>query len=43
MTLEMKSLANLVYSREFEELNRMFKKFNPLKVLRMDSHEIRHS
>lgn len=43
MTLEMKNLANLVYSREFEELNRMFKKFNPLKVLRMDSHEIRHS
>lgn len=43
MTLEMKNLANLLYSKEFEELNRMFKKFNPLKVLRMDSHEIRHS
>ncbi|WP_282019828.1 PD-(D/E)XK nuclease family protein [Planomicrobium okeanokoites] len=43
MTLEMKNIASLVHSREFEELNRMFKKFNPLKVLRMDSHEIRHS
>lgn len=43
MTLEMKNIASLVHSREFEELNRLFKKFNPLKVLRMDSHEIRHS
>lgn len=39
----MKNLANMIYSREFEELNRLFKTFNPLKVLRMDNHEIRHS
>lgn len=43
MTIEVKKIANMIYSREFEELDRMFKAFNPLKVLRMDSHEIRHS
>ncbi|MBZ5201987.1 PD-(D/E)XK nuclease family protein [Planomicrobium chinense] len=43
MTIEVKNITNLIYSKQFEELNRMFKAFNPLKVLRMDSHEIRHS
>lgn len=43
MTIEVKNIANLIYSKQFEELDRMFKAFNPLKVLRMDSHEIRHS
>lgn len=43
MAVEVKNIANMIYSKQFEELNRMFKTFNPLKVLRMDSHEIRHS
>lgn len=43
MTIEVKNIANMIYSKQFEELDRMFKTFNPLKVLRMDSHEIRHS
>ncbi|WKA53172.1 PD-(D/E)XK nuclease family protein [Planococcus shixiaomingii] len=43
MAIEVKNIANLIYSKQFEELNRMFKAFNPLKVLRMDNHEIRHS
>ncbi|MGO1059539.1 PD-(D/E)XK nuclease family protein [Planococcus sp. FY231025] len=43
MTVEVKNIANMIYSKQFEELDRMFKTFNPLKVLRMDNHEIRHS
>ena len=43
MIIEVKKIANMIYSRQFEELDRMFKAFNPLKVMRMDSHEIRHS
>ncbi|MEK4082803.1 PDDEXK-like family protein [Psychrobacillus sp. FSL K6-1415] len=43
MTLKVNDIANLLYDPEYEHLNSLFNAFNPLKVLRIDAHEIRHS
>jgi hypothetical protein len=43
MIIELKNIADLIHNRDFEKLNRKFNAFNPLKVLRVDSFEIRHS
>ncbi|MFY4776602.1 PD-(D/E)XK nuclease family protein [Metabacillus sp. RGM 3146] len=37
------SIAQIDHSKEFEILNQTFHKFNPLKILRVDQYEIRHS
>lgn len=43
MGIELKNIADVINNRDFEELNRKFNAFNPLKVLKVDSFEIRHS
>ena len=43
MGFELKNIADVINNRDFEELNRKFNAFNPLKVLNVDSFEIRHS
>ncbi|WP_017380450.1 PDDEXK-like family protein [Paenisporosarcina sp. TG-14] len=43
MIIELKNIADLIHNSNFEKLNRKFNAFNPLKVLRVDSFEIRHS
>lgn len=41
--IELKNITDVINNRDFEELNRKFNAFNPLKVLKVDSFEIRHS
>ncbi|MGM0840273.1 MAG: PD-(D/E)XK nuclease family protein [Bacillota bacterium] len=43
MTFSIDTIAQLDHSKEFAFLHQKFNKFNPLKVLRVDQYEIRHS
>lgn len=43
MTLSLEAIAQLDHSHDFAKLHQKFTKFNPLKVLRVDQFEIRHS
>jgi hypothetical protein len=43
MSYSFDSIAQLDHSKEFAILHKMFHQFNPLKVLRVDQFEIRHS
>ena len=43
MTYSLEQIAQLEHSREFARLHQKFHQFNPLKVLRVDQYEIRHS
>ncbi|MCQ6265126.1 PD-(D/E)XK nuclease family protein [Fictibacillus sp. WQ 8-8] len=43
MTYSLESIAQLDHSKEFAALHQKFHQFNPLKVLRVDQFEIRHS
>ncbi|WP_442600034.1 PD-(D/E)XK nuclease family protein [Neobacillus sp. D3-1R] len=43
MTISFESIAQLDHSKEFARLHQKFNQFNPLKVLRVDKFEIRHS
>jgi hypothetical protein len=43
MTFSIDAIAQLDHSKEFAILHQKFTKFNPLKVLRVDKYEIRHS
>ncbi|TYR72594.1 hypothetical protein FZC79_22215 [Rossellomorea vietnamensis] len=43
MTFSIDAIAQLDHSKEFAILHQKFNKFNPLKVLRVDQYEIRHS
>jgi hypothetical protein len=43
MTYSLEAIAQLDHSKEFEILHQKFHQFNPLKVLRVDRFEIRHS
>lgn len=43
MAILFESIAQLDHSKEFAKLHQKFHKFNPLKVLRVDQFEIRHS
>jgi hypothetical protein len=43
MSFSFESIAHLDHSREFAQLHQKFHQFNPLKVLRVDQFEIRHS
>ncbi|MDG5788816.1 PD-(D/E)XK nuclease family protein [Evansella sp. AB-P1] len=43
MAYSLESIAHLDHTREFEQLNQKFKRFNPFKVLKVERFEIRHS
>lgn len=43
LTYSFESIAQLDHSKEFAQLHQKFHQFNPLKVLRVDQFEIRHS
>ncbi|MFP8782590.1 PDDEXK-like family protein [Planococcus plakortidis] len=43
MTHSLEQIAQLEHSKEFARLHQKFHQFNPLKVLRVDQFEIRHS
>ena len=43
MTYSLETIAQLEHSKEFARLHQKFYQFNPLKVLRVDQFEIRHS
>jgi len=43
MTYSLESIAHLDHSKAFAQLNSKFNSFNPLKVLRIEQFEIRHS
>jgi hypothetical protein len=43
MSFSIESIAQLDHSMEFAQLHQKFHQFNPLKVLRVDQFEIRHS
>lgn len=43
MFFSFESIAQLDHSKEFAQLHQKFHQFNPLKVLRVDQFEIRHS
>ncbi|TKD72214.1 PD-(D/E)XK nuclease family protein [Pseudalkalibacillus hwajinpoensis] len=43
MTYSLDSIAHLDHSKAFAQLNSKFNSFNPLKVLRIEQFEIRHS
>lgn len=43
MDYSLQSIAHLDHTKEFEQLNQKFKRFNPFKVLKVDRFEIRHS
>lgn len=43
MSYSFETIAQLEHSKEFAYLNKKFHQFNPLKVLRVDHYEIRHS
>ncbi|MBT2691776.1 PD-(D/E)XK nuclease family protein [Bacillus sp. ISL-55] len=43
MTFSIETIAQLDHSKEFAHLHQKFHQFNPLKVLRVDQFEIRHS
>jgi hypothetical protein len=43
MTYSLDSIAQLDHSKDFARLHQKFHQFNPLKVLRVDQFEIRHS
>lgn len=43
MVYSIESIAQLEHSRDFARLHQKFHQFNPLKVLRVDQFEIRHS
>lgn len=43
MSFSIESIAQLDHSKEFAQLHQKFHQFNPLKVLRVDQFEIRHS
>lgn len=43
MTYSLETISQLEHSREFAKLHQKFHQFNPLKVLRVDQFEIRHS
>ncbi|WP_332698927.1 PD-(D/E)XK nuclease family protein [Halalkalibacter lacteus] len=43
MTYSPEAIAQLEHSKEFARLHQKFHQFNPLKVLRVDQFEIRHS
>ncbi|WP_341960049.1 PD-(D/E)XK nuclease family protein [Planococcus maritimus] len=43
MTHSLEQIAQLEHSKEFARLHQKFHQFNPLKVLRVDQYEIRHS
>ncbi|MFB5934813.1 PD-(D/E)XK nuclease family protein [Peribacillus castrilensis] len=43
MTFSLEAIAQLDHSKEFARLHQKFHQFNPLKVLRVDQFEIRHS
>lgn len=43
MAYSFESIAQLDHSKEFARLHQKFHQFNPLKVLRVDQFEIRHS
>ncbi|MGG1401586.1 PD-(D/E)XK nuclease family protein [Bacillus salipaludis] len=43
MTYSFDSIAQLDHSKDFARLHQKFHQFNPLKVLRVDQFEIRHS
>ncbi|RLQ91334.1 PD-(D/E)XK nuclease family protein [Planomicrobium sp. Y74] len=43
MTYSLETISQLEHSKEFARLHQKFHQFNPLKVLRVDQFEIRHS
>ncbi|WP_341201111.1 PD-(D/E)XK nuclease family protein [Planomicrobium okeanokoites] len=43
MTYSLETISQLEHSKEFAKLHQKFHQFNPLKVLRVDQFEIRHS
>lgn len=43
MTYSLENISQLEHSKEFARLHQKFHQFNPLKVLRVDQFEIRHS
>lgn len=43
MTYSLETIAQLKHSKEFARLHQKFHHINPLKVLRVDQFEIRHS
>ncbi|MBZ5201567.1 PD-(D/E)XK nuclease family protein [Planomicrobium chinense] len=43
MTYSLEAISQLEHSKEFARLHQKFHQFNPLKVLRVDQFEIRHS
>jgi hypothetical protein len=43
MAYSIEALAQLDLSKDFARLHQKFNQFNPLKVLRVDQFEIRHS
>ncbi|WP_161787038.1 PD-(D/E)XK nuclease family protein [Planococcus sp. CAU13] len=43
MTYSLETFSHLEHSKEFARLHQKFHQFNPLKVLRVDKFEIRHS
>lgn len=43
MSYSLEAIAQLEHSKEFARLHQKFHQFNPLKVLRVDQFEIRHS
>lgn len=43
MAYSLEALAQLEHSKEFAKLQQKFQQFNPLKVLRVEQYEIRHS
>lgn len=43
MTYSLETISQLEHSEEFAKLHQKFHQFNPLKVLRVDQFEIRHS
>jgi hypothetical protein len=43
MAYSLEAIAHLDHTKEFEQLNQKFKRFNPFKVLKVNRFEIRHS
>lgn len=43
MTYSLETISQLEHSKQFAKLHQKFHQFNPLKVLRVDQYEIRHS